>query len=227
MKRLKKIAMSREEKINALAKYLEIDPQIISVNGDYYTVNGGEHKDEEYLVLTEEESYKALQGTIENDIEDIGIFNLFNEGYIDDFIEQCANTEPFEEFWKDDYYAYAENIENEAGDKYATRLIDECVSNKVINEDEVDENGEYTGNDDLCELLSDYLVERLDGDYITEFKWEFGDDQLQKFIDNNVDIDYKKAADWVLKFDDYGSYFASYDGETIYLDDGLYAYRTN
>ena len=72
---------SEENKLNLLAKYLNIDPSNIEYNGDYF-----EAPDGDYLVCTSEEAYERARDEIENFIADMGI-----EGFTKNFQDEILN----------------------------------------------------------------------------------------------------------------------------------------
>lgn len=74
------IMPNREERVNALAKFLEVEPETIQ---DSYRENLFETEDgEEYFVVTEDEGYELAKEDIESFIDDLGI-----QGFTPDFQE--------------------------------------------------------------------------------------------------------------------------------------------
>jgi len=214
-----------EERINALANYLEVDPSTIKVAGDY-TDNIYETEDgEEYWVGNEDEAREATKEDIENFIDDLGI-----EGFTPDFrdwIYENAIDLDLEEYVLEDYLSYAKDIEDEPDDEYGTRLAAECVEAGLISEEDF-ENGEYTGDEDLEELLGQHLAGQVDN-YAEWVVNNFGSDYLKDFLDKYGygSIDYDAITDEAISWDGIAHFLARYDGEEIELEDGLYAYRQN
>lgn len=214
-----------EERINALANYLEVDPSTIQVAGDY-TDNIYETEDgEEYWVGNEDEAREATKEDIENFIDDLGI-----EGFtpsFQDWIYENAIDLDLEDFVLEDYLSYAKDIEDEPDDEYGTRLAAECVEAGLISEEDF-ENGEYTGDEDLEELLGQHLAGQVDN-YVEWVVNNFGSDYLKDFLDKYGygSIDYDAITDEAISWDGIAHFLARYDGEEIELEDGLYAYRQN
>ena len=213
-------------KIHALAVYLEIEPKDIQYKkweddkySEYRTEKGT------FLVMTEEEATEGVRDEIENFIDDLGI-----EGFTPEFqqwiLDNALDDEPFEEFCKEDYLNYAEDIEYEEDEQYGNRLNRECIEAGLINKSSI-VNGKYTGDDDLYELLSDHIIEDIKNSYSSFYEWfafEFGK-EVNRFIkENNVELDYDMITDEAIQWEDYGHYLARYDCATIELEDDLYAF---
>ena len=136
-------------KITLLAQYLNIQESDIQVSDERinpYT----EYKtpDGTYWVMDEEESRQAVYETIENLIDDLGIYDLFTHDFINWIEDNALDQEWFEAWWFDDYKDYAWNIEGEEDDEYGNRLNRECIEEKIIREDEII-NGKYIGKEDI------------------------------------------------------------------------------
>lgn len=214
-----------EERINALANYLEVDPSTIQVAGDY-TDNIYETEDgEEYWVGDEDEAREATKEDIENFIDDLGIEG-FTPSFQDWIYENAVNVD-LEEFVLDDYRNYASDIEYESDDEYGTRLAAECVEAGLISEEDF-ENGEYTGDEDLVELLAEHLAGQVDN-YVEWVVNNFGSDYLKEIIENGLygSIDYDAITDEAISWDGVAHFLARYDDKEIVLENGLYAYRQN
>ena len=212
---------NRDERVNALAKYLEVDPSTIT---DGYTDNFFETEDgEEYYVVTEEEAREETKNQVESFIDDLGI-----EGFTPDFqdwiIENASNVD-LEDFVREDYYNYASDISSESDDEYGTRLAAECVENGLISESDF-EDGEYTGDEDLVELLADHLAGEV-WDYRDWFVSNFGSGELTEYIKNYGSLDIDAITDEAISWDGVAHFLAGYDGKEIELEDDLFAYRWN
>ena len=216
-------------KIEALARYLEIKPEEIKVNDarisprtEFYTPNGT------FLVMDEEEAFKAVEEEHEWFIDDLGI-----EGYTPEFqdwiYENALDQEFFEELCKEDYKYYAEDIKTEMNSKYGNRLNEECVEARLIEESEI-VNGEYVGEKDLIDELAHHLTEEVrknyNGNFVKHYTLNFGTDFLKHIMKTNehIDYDYNAIAKESIKLDGYGHFLSYYDGKTIELDDGLMAF---
>ena len=210
------------KKIKSLATFLDISENEIEFAGDinhpraydfFNTPNGT------FTIMTEEEADEEHYEYIENFIDELGI-TAFTDDFQEEIHRKYIYKTPFENFCIDDYDGYASDIEHETYQtKYANRLIDECVESGIITEEDIDENGEYTGNLDLIAELRDYIVEDIrkdyDGDFIEWFSDNFGKDQLDKFIKEvNCELDIQGISDACIEADGYGHSLSQWDGET-------------
>jgi hypothetical protein len=223
------------KKQKELAKYLEIPIDEIKIEDEdsndkynqYYTPEGT------FLVMNEEDSREAVKDDIESLMDDIGL-DSFTPSFQETIIDKYMDEEWFKDYCKEDYEAYASDIETEpdrVGEgKYDNRLIQECIENHIITDEEINEDGEYTGKKDLIEELSTYLYERVEKDYdsyVAWYKFEFGNDSLTYLIkNNNITFDIEGITDACIEADGYGHFISSWDGETIELDT-FYAYKQN
>lgn len=218
MKHLKKTAFD-ESKAQALAEYLDVD--VNDVDTDYdsfddglietvYIVDGNT-----YRVLTEDEAHTAFEDYLKCIIEEIGFKQTFGS-YLDNALNAGVDGGKLRDFWYNDYLDYAYDIEDE-DDEYGNRLIKECIENDLIDEDEV-EDGEYTGDEDLCDLLAECLTDNLDGYYAEELLGRFDDEFALKVIEDYGAIDYSALVDWSLTLNNYGNWLSPIDGKTMELD---------
>ena len=109
-----------EEKIKVLAEFLGIEESEI-LKG--YRDNMFETSDgEEYLVVTDEEADDEFYQYEENLIDELGL-DAFSDWAKDYIIENCVDTEWFEDFYHEDYESYANDIETESAssDEYEKR----------------------------------------------------------------------------------------------------------
>jgi len=126
-------------------------------------------------------------------------------------------------------YDYVKDIEDESNDKYANRLIAELVDNGLISENEA----LTTDPTELSDEFSQDYINLLTSEQISDdngveyFIDNFGEDEFFKIvIDNNL-IDFENASQDAVNMDGIAHFLARYDGETIYLDNNVVAYRTN
>lgn len=218
-----------EKKRRELSRYLDIDETDILIEDEDSSDKYNEYycSDGIYLVMDEEESTDAVRNDIENSLYDLGIeaFTLtFQEKILDNYIDDKY----FSEICENNYKLYAEDIETEQGQDYANRLIDECVEHKLIDTDDIDSDGNYTGDDDLQELLAEYLydeVERSYSSFASWFQFDFGNDMFRQEIRNgNVDFDIDGIVDECIEADGFGHFISHYDGKTVELDT-FFAYK--
>ena len=220
------------EKIEALAELLGIDESEIT-QSDYdesaYETSDGR----EYLVLTEDEAEEAFYRSEMALIDEIGVCG-FNPGFQDWIFSNClSDTDWFEDAYREMYEGYAYDIQYESDDTYGNRLVQECYDAGLIDDDDfgVDENGDVDyrdcqlSTDELAERLTDYLVDSID-DFVEQFKFEFGEEELNKVVERNNLIDWDAVIEEIERLDGRGPTLAGYDGIEIDYDD-YYIYRTN
>ena len=217
--------VSTEERIKALATYLGVEEDEITegYNDTVFEVNG-----EEYLVLDDDEADEAVVDNAENLIYDIGL-----EGFTDsmkDWIVENAieNSDWFDDALEEDMNYYVDNMDDD-------EVVEEAIRYDVIDEDDAyieDEDGNQEINPDLdIEDLGEKLVQALIDDVDDAYEWyvdNFGENSVRDLInDGTLTLDYQAIADEVMSWDGRGNSLASYDGEEIELENGLYAYRLN
>lgn len=219
-----------KDKLRALAEFKDVSISEITYEGDMtdpwdeYEVDG-----ESYIVCTEEEADQLLRDDIENFIDDLGL--AFTDYFNDWIIENALiGGDWFEDACQEYEESYASDIENEAGDHSASRLIDECIEAGIISQDDLDEDGEYTGDLDLVQEYADYLVEDIGNSYDSYLEWyrdDFGDESIRNLIDEGViQFDIDMIADEVARLDGYGNNLARYDGVEN-EQNGFYIFRQN
>lgn len=143
-----------------------------------------------------------------NIIEDCGIGeNLIFEAEIQGMI----NESWFEDFWREsnEYHAYEENIQYIASSEELEQL----------------ENGDIT-EDEIRENYLEGLNASIDGQWMSEYKFQFGEEEFQQVLirENLIDID--ELSKYCVDIDGVGHFISSYDGEET-EHDGYYIYRTN
>lgn len=218
------------EKIEALAELLGVDESEITQGYDdsVYEVSDGR----EYLVLTEDEADDTFHDYEMNLIDDLGI-TAFTPSFQSRILTEFADADWFEDAYREMEENYAYDISEEYDDTYGTRLVQECYDAELIDDDdfEVDENGDVNykacllSTDDLVTKLSEYLVDSID-DYVEEFKFEFGEDELNEVVERNNLVDWDAVIEETKELDGRGPMLAGYDGIEIDYDD-YYIYRTN
>ena len=197
------------EKIEALAKFLGIETSEIEEdmnNHKYFITEDGE----EYMVLTDEESEEEFYNYESELIEACGL-NAFSDWARDYIIENCLDVDWFEDYFREDYESYANDIETESAssDEYANRLEEEMAEAECT---------------DIEEFI-DYLVDSISDDFVGNFKFDFGEEMLTEVVMNNNLLDIDAVIDYIKEEDGRGI-IASYDG--IENEEGeYYIYRTN
>lgn len=218
------------EKIEALAELLDVDESKITQGYDesVFEVSDGR----EYLVLTEEEADDAFYNSEMNLIDDLGI-TAFTPSFQERILTEFADADWFEDAYREMEENYAYDISEEYDDTYGTRLVQECYDAELIDDDdfEVDENGDVNykacllSTDDLVTKLAEHLVDSID-DYVEEFKFEFGEEELSRVVNQNNLVDWDAVIEETKELDGRGPMLAGYDGIEIDWDD-YYIYRTN
>lgn len=217
--------VSTEERIKALATYLGVEEDEITegYRDDIFEVNG-----EEYLVVNEDEAYGIIVDDIENLIDDIGLA-AFTESMQDWIVKNAVgNTEWFDEALEEDMNYYVDDLSDD-------EVVENAIDYNVIDEDDAyieDEDGNEEINPDLdIEDLGEKLVQALIDEQDDAYTWyvdNFGKNSVRDLIkDGTLTLDYQAIADEVISWDGRGNSLASYDGDEIELDNGLYAYRLN
>lgn len=196
------------EKIEALAKFLEIETSEIEEdmnNHKYFRTEDGE----EYMVLTDEEADKVFYDYELDLIEECGL-DAFTDWARDCIIENCLEVDWFEDFYREDYEKYANDIETESAssDEYASRLEEEMAEAECVDVDE----------------FIDYLVDSISDDFVGQFKFDFGEGMLTEVIMNNNLLDMDAVIDYIKKTEGRGI-IASYDG--VENEEEYYIYRIN
>lgn len=143
-----------------------------------------------------------------NIIEDCGISeNLLFEAEIQGMIDESW----FKDFWREthEYQAYEEGIQYIASDEQLEQL----------------ENGDIT-EDEIRENYLEGLNSSIDGQWVSEYKFQFGESEFQQVLIRENLIDIEELAKYCVDIDGVGHFIASYDGEET-EQEGYYIYRTN
>ena len=197
------------KKIEALAKFLGIETSEIEEdinNHKYFKTEDGE----EYMVLTDEESEEEFYNYESDLIEECGL-DAFTDWARDYIIENCLDVDWFEDYFREDYEGYVNDIETESAssDEYANRLEEEMAEAECT---------------DIEEFI-DYLVDSISDDFVGNFKFDFGEKMLTEVVMNNNLLDIDAVIDYIKEEDGRGI-LASYDG--VENEEGeYYIYRTN
>lgn len=176
----------------------EYDPEMAveSVEGDFVIFNN--YSDAEECAIE----------ICKNIIDDCGIGEnlLFTAE-----IEGMINESWFEDFWREsnEFQAYEEDIQYIASEEELEQL----------------ENGDIT-EDEIRENYLEGLNASIDGQWMDEYKFQFGEEEFQQVLirENLIDID--ELSKYCVDIDGVGHFIASYDGDET-EQDGYYIYRTN
>lgn len=181
------------ERIEALANFLGCEVEDLT---EGYREEVFETKDgEEYFVLTDDEADKEFYDYEENLIDELGL-DSFTDWAREYIIENCLDTDWFDEQMKEDFAIYCDDIETEdsSPDEYKNRLEEEMAETE-------------------CETKEDY-IEYLCGNYSDGFEWfnsNFGSAELNHVINNYNLLDIDKVIEYIKEEDGRGI-LASYDG---------------
>ena len=141
-------------------------------------------------------------------IEDCGLTeNLIFEAELKGWIDE----EYFRENWEDLHYSMA---------------YDEGIYN-IMDADEVElyESGELL-EDDIRENYYNALQDGIEGNWIDEFKFQFGDDLFNDIVIKENLINIEELSKWCVDMDGVAHTLATYDGEEEEFN-GFYFFRTN
>ena len=207
---------SEESRRNALAKYLEVDVETVeSVGNNEFEVDG-----ETYLVLTDSEADYEFDERIRSLWDDLGLDGV--GGWMHDWIiENALDEDELEDLVRED-------VSNQIDWMSDEEVIDECINEGIISEEDVyDEEGELKEDidvDDLRSQLNDYRFDSVDdyAQYVNDAG--FDESTLAYYIDEEKVIEALKD-DADVNGTGRGQEIASYDGDELELEGGLYAYR--
>ena len=223
-KRLEEKKIDSEDKKQALADYLEVDIEEIE---DGYDDNHFEVNGDEYMVLTEDESYDEYKDWEMSLIDDLGL-EAFSENFQEHILENCINEDFFNTVAEEEADFYISEMDDEELLEYAhdhkiakdiDDIDDENFDRTDIEEDCKDEYEEEI----LKQGMSDYFESIYGRGWAKEMK-----DTLEKEIDWEQVLE--DLYDWDDRYTLWGS-MAGYDGVVHELDkvngEWLFAYRTN
>lgn len=208
-----------DERIKALADYLEIDPEEISNIYDYEY----ETPDGDYLVVTEGEAWDLARQDIISIFDDMGL-DAFSDHFKDWIINNALETYAFRGVVEESMQSYIDDIANEGDNMYDSRLIAEMIEAGCIDDEDIEDEdfdvGDHT--DDFLE----YLVDNA-GDPVEHCIFNFGADWVTQFACDYDLFDMELIVEECIDLDGVAHFIARYDGDEIELENGLYAYRTN
>lgn len=143
-----------------------------------------------------------------NIIEDCGISeDLLFEAEIQGMIDESW----FEDFWNEhnEFQAYEEGIQYIATSEELEQL----------------ENGDIT-EDEIRENYLEGLNASIEGQWVSEYKYQFGDEEFQRVLIQENLVDIEELSKYCVDIDGVGHFIASYDGDET-EHEGYYIYRTN
>lgn len=218
---------------SALAKYLQCKPSQLKESSDYgYRGQCFEYNDEEYLIYDDySDAESDAVDYVKQTIDELGL-----ESFSESFQQEIVNDGLVDVDWfklamreSNENYVYDIESEESSDSKYANRLIEECADADIISDDEIDENGEYTGELDLAEEYAEYLNNR-EPDAVEWFRDNFGEREMADVVRENNLLDEDAVAERCVESDGVANSLASYDSEERTFDykgTTYYIYRTN
>lgn len=206
-------SFDEDDRIQALAEYLEVDPSEISNTYDYeYETPEGD-----YLVVTEDEAEQLAKDDIENLFDDLGL-DSFTPDFKDWIIMNALDNDWFDEAVRESMESYVDDIAYEDG-----RLEEELLDAGIITEEDI-ENG-YDEDAAREEYIEKLVYDA--GDPVDYCGDNFGWDWVTQMATQHNLIDMATVVEQCIYEDGIAHFIARYDGNEIELGNGLYAYRTN
>jgi len=227
-----------DDRIIALAEYLEVDPEAITEDPHMkhvYEVSeeiDSYHAAESYYVLTYDEAYAMAEEYLRDLIYESGPAEL--SGY-----EDYLNEDEFNEMYENDCrervdYMDDEEVVDEAVDSGLIYFPDDFTLKSDLDTEDEDFDESDRENYD-CNISIDSLREKLFDHYYDVYsngiEWfldMYGERDLRYEVNNNSDLfDADSYIEDELRNSNFGGYIGGYDGEEISLDGEYYAYRYN
>lgn len=224
-KRLEEKKIDFEDKKQLLADYLEVDVEEIE---DGYDDNHFEVNGDEYMVLTEDESYDEFKDWEMSLIDDLGL-EAFSENFQEHILENCINDSWFEEVAKEESQYYIEEMSDEELLDYAH---DHDIAEDVEDTDNLSERKIERIREDCEEVYEEEILNQGISEYFENIYGRGWAKEMKDTLEKEIDWDkvIEDLYDWDSRDILWGS-MASYDGDVIELDkvngEWLFAYRTN
>ena len=197
------------ERIEALAKLLQVEVEDLTVSKYYNRVFENEEAGE-YIVLTEEEAYEEAEEIIKDTIEECGL-QSFSECFQEWILDSCVDKEWFDEYLEEYYTYYIDDIRDVKAvcEEYETRLDEEMEDVGVETEEE----------------FLDYLIE----DAENSIDWYidcFGYEEFKSVCEECDLIDWDSVIEEVISEDGVVNSIATYDGKEYAIGE-YFIYRLN
>lgn len=158
----------------------------------------------EYIVLTEDEADVEYYQQQKNLIEEMGL-EAFSE---------WAQSEILTHYTSQYFRDIFDNIQEETNYFEIEDLRHMGELEKEMQEANCQDEDEFLR----------YLCEE---DSVEWFKWNYGEEEYNKIIVQNNLIDWDSVIEFCKDMDGRGHLLASYDGDELELENGLFAYRIN
>ena len=180
----------------------------------------------EYIVFDNEDS--AEQYAIEKVQEDLEHNpEYFNQDFL---MEHVDGERFFGEIFDEMNRSYAEDIQSESGYDYENRLVEEMVEWGIMDKEEAESDEAEEIAEDRIERFVDALtIDQLSqgGTGYEYYADNFGREEAMRLVMENGLIDIDGASEEAVRIDGIAHFISSYDGNTIYLPNGVVAYRLN
>lgn len=226
--------ITKKQKINALAKYLNKTPEEIKVIDNVYTIN-----DNEYIVATAEEAYALAKQSLLNEIEDEGLL-IFSDEFRQRILDRFVDGNWFEDALLEYYETYISELEMEDDIEYDTRLNAELIGNWFLTEDDFEpyttEGGEtdpyikvLKADVDLEAAKDAYINKLTDQDALEWYDATFGEKAFWDAVKEYAITDMNELVESALSFTsgEIENILATADGKEIELENNLFAYKIN
>ena len=224
-KRLEEKKIDSEDKKQVLGNYLDVDIEEIE---DGYDENHFEVNGDEYMVLTEDESYDEYKDWEMSLIDDLGL-EAFSENFQEHILENCINESWFKQVAEEESQYYIEEMDDEELLDYAHN---HDIAEDVEDTDNLSEREIERIREDCEEVYEEEILEQGISEYFENIYGRGWAKEMKDTLQNEIDWDkvIEDLYDWDSRDVLWGS-MASYDGNVIELDkvngEWLFAYRTN
>lgn len=212
MKKFNEKKIDFEDRKKALAQFLNLseeEMENIEEGSDSYTSTMLEYDGNEYLVLTEDESYDEFKEWEMSLIDDLGL-ESFSENYQEHILEYCINESFFETVAEEEADFYVGEMNDEdlleyAHDHKIAKKIDD-VDDEDFDRSDIEEECKDAYREEIIDMgISEYFESIYGRGWVKEMK-----DTLEKEIDWDKAIE--DMYDWDSRDTLWGS-MASYDGK--------------
>ena len=222
----------------ALAEYLECEPSEITVE-DYGAYYDDIYKfgEEEYRVMTEDEAVTELRDSLERLLEEApDVIN--SQGFPTYALVDAIDSDSAITDWiRQDIADYAYDIDSQPADSWKSRFLEEAYDLGVIPDSDIiadeDDPNIQTTEEDIDYYVEDFIDATLnryyDGNYDYLYNIYGNEEEALKLaqeIDPHLmELAIDSIADAVWNKYGPGHELSSYDGKTIELENGYYAFR--
>lgn len=217
-----------DERILALANYLDVDPNLIENESWYYYRNLDDNK--LYLVVTYEEAQEEVEDRIREVIRYEDIFECYNLDYLENFID----VDSFED--EVDYYAN-DMVNYDLGQEDTLEYLHKFG---IITDEEFERRSELDpeelefSSDELDKLVDSIKEDELRNN-TNSYEWfynTFGEEETLRYLKNNVNacLDIEALIEEIVETSHLEDWLGGYNevldlGTTDSNDVNYYAYR--